>query len=155
MKDSYKRLCFLIASAGFREEELSDFVAALKESAPSEFANDVSSARRIILASSRKSHGDAVAKDRKVGSPAETLEEKVVQLLVIDAGLSRGAAADALLNSIRNKYPDIFLPNFGKMGFGEWIRKIAQRLSPSEILHFASIIRDQHVHDINNDWRLK
>ena len=154
MRDSYKRLCFLIASANFREEELLDFAATLKELSPSEFANEVSSARRTISASPGKDYADASEKDRKVNSSTGILEEKVIQLLVINARLSKSAAATALLNAIKNKYPEISLPNFRNTGFGEWIRKIARHISTSEILHFATTIRNQHVHDKNNDWIL-
>lgn len=41
------------------------------------------------------------------------------------------------------------------MSFSDWIKKLGQHLSPSEVLHFASTIRNQHVHDKNSDWVLK
>lgn len=155
MSDSYSRICFLLASAGFREKELADFALTVKEAGISIFVEDVYSKRTLILSDGRTSKGEGDYRQLRFRPQDDTLETKVTQLLVHEAKMTKFEASEALRMELEEKGTLLELPSLGKRGFGEWLRVLARLVPPSEILHLCTRIRNRYVHQSDTDWSLK
>lgn len=157
MKNSYKKICYLLAASGIKEDEIFDFVLYLKKIGASEFANEVELARMNILGPSRNMKQDYLFSEKNESNfrPSDELENKLVKLLILDTGISKNVAAKLLVDKIHEYHPNISLANLGKRSFVDWLRTVQRELAPSELLHFATLIRNTFVHNTNTDWALK
>lgn len=77
--------------------------------------------------------------------------KEIERLLFIEANLSKKEAMKLLA-----KYLKIQFNQNQHIGFNKWVEKISKQLSWSEILHVAHLIRNEKVHDENNNpWPLR
>ena len=154
MSNIYRRICYLLASANFKEKELADFAAQIKEVGLAEFVDDVMKRRSIIARDDRdvpKEGGHIGSWDRAAD---DSVADKVIQLLVHEAGMTRSQASEELRVEIRNKKL-LTPPPLGRRGFRDWLEQLLRALPPSEILHLSTRIRNRRVHQADTDWSLK
>lgn len=154
MSESYTRICFLLASAGFRERELVDFVLALRENDTERFVEDILSKRSLMLSDNRESHAEGQQRQKQFRSVEDTLTLKVTQLLVDEAKMTKFEASEALRMELMKKGA-VAPPSLGKRSFADWLGLLSRTLPASEILHLATRIRNQYVHTGDTDWSLK
>lgn len=148
-------MCALIAAAGTTKGELEEFVSYLRKIPQEQFISDVLNIKKAILENALVNRGDAPSKNSRLPNVGNNLEDKIHQLLNIEAGLTKTDASNLLHLEIIQKYPGLSLPKPGKQGFNVWLSQISKRITPSEILHLATSIRNQHVQSPGSDWRLK
>lgn len=155
MSESYIRICFLLAAAGYRESELAEFARAVVSAGSARFVDDVAERQAFIQQNkNRGSKGDVATTKRVPRRLDDSLAEKVTQLLVLEARKSKLEASEALRLELMKqgvKAP----PSLGKRSFSDWLDQLARVIPHSEILHLSTRIRNQFVHQSDTDWSLK
>lgn len=155
MSESYTRICFLLAAAGYRESELAEFARAVLGAGPARFIDDVAEKHMLIQQEmNRGSKGDVATMQKVPRHRDNSLAEKVTQLLVFEAKMTKLEASEALRFELMKhglKAP----PSLGKRSFSDWLDQLARMLPQSEILHLSTRIRNQYVHQGDTDWSLK
>ena len=78
----------------------------------------------------------------------------VEALLLGSANLTKSHATDILLSELLKRYPAKELPSHNKVAFQTWVSRLADSISPSELLHISSRIRNDIVHGNKrvSDW---
>ncbi|MDX9682196.1 hypothetical protein [Pseudomonas protegens] len=158
MNSDIKRLCMLLAAAGFDRYGAEDVIQAIKSSDTKKILSELDRFNKVLMAGSEtkekvsnKKHQDDYYKDRSVA-------EKVYDLLITESRLSAKQGFAAFEGMLREAYPNkmVVTPN-PKNGFTAWIRMLSRDFSDSELLHVASRLRNQIVHGLNDkdDWILK
>ncbi|QJR28280.1 hypothetical protein [Limnobacter profundi] len=155
MSESYTRICFLLAAAGYRESELSQFARAVVSAGSAKFVDDVAEMQKVIQQEkSRGLKGDVANTERLSRRLDDSLAERVTQLLIFEARMTKLEASEALRFEFMKrgiKAP----PSLGKRSFSDWLSQLARVVPQSEILHLSTRIRNQFVHQSDTDWSLK
>lgn len=154
MNTAYRKVCLLLSAASYRETELVEFAQSLCETDISQFVSDVMSARGIFFELAIKDRSEEAHRPRR-HQPTSATEEKVLRLLVSEARLSKAAAAELMRSEIERRHPGIPLRPLGRTSFVVWLKHVTNLLPSSEVLHLATVIRNERVHSDANDWNLK
>lgn len=153
MKSAYQRICRLLASSGYHDRDIAEFLDELLKAGPMSAIKDIGDIRRTINMPSSNRAFD-VPTHRFVPPQSDTAS-KIERLLVRDAGMPRAIAIERLSNELRIRFPDLQVPPESRKGFHLWIRRLAMLVPEKELLHIATNIRNRSVHDSPTDWRLK
>lgn len=151
------RLSLMLAAARFTDQEVMALAKQVKTIEDAELVRLVRSIRidaEMSNALSGSAVGDASQRTSKHNRPVgEDVVANIQRLLVDEAGLTKIAAAQALVNKLRRRNPTgAVVPYNSKDGFARWLNQIAQEYSLSEILHAAASIRSSRVHSRGDDW---
>lgn len=160
MKQKPVSILMTIASSEVDVHSLSEFARWVHRIGPSELVKAVMHVRRVakdVLRDSSQSSGRYVPRkhsERRV-SPrgASSAVRRTETLLQKELGLSVSAAASLLLPVLANtlgRLPENAAPK-PKESFDRWLRRLTRDVSPSQLLHVASMIRNRTVHD----WPLR
>jgi len=152
MKSGYLRICQLLASSGFREQEIADFAHEVCQSTPAAFVDYVRHLRKFLSESTQDRDFDIPNNSRLLKSDVET---KIERLLIQEAGLPRAVAVEQLTTLLQSRFPNSKLPPEARKGFRVWIRKLTALIPEKELLHIATSLRNRMVHEAPSDWRLK
>lgn len=156
MNRIYSRICSLLAASGFSERELSEFFSVLHSVDPREVLDYVKEVRMHL--ENRSSRHEKDLRPRNVvtnfDGPTDA-EEKIIRLLLVEAGLPKIVAIELISQELMKNYPNIPLPQEGKKGFSAWVRKVLQLVPESELLYIVTRLRNQYVHDRPYDWELR
>ena len=87
MRAAYLKICRLLASSGFREQEIAEFAQAVTHTDPRALIEDVTQLRRLIGDSLQGRILDITSGTSY--APTCEVEEKIERLLIHDAGLPR------------------------------------------------------------------
>lgn len=153
MKSTYLNICRLIASSGYPERDIIEFVDELIRQGPNAFIGDIEGLRRLMKNASSTRIFD-VPTDQPV-PPISDTAQKIERLLISDAGMPKAAAVTVLSEELRRRFPVLRVPSEGRKGFYLWIRRLTALVPEKELLHIATSIRNRLVHDSPTDWRLK
>lgn len=153
-RSSYRRLCALLAAAEVRQSDFLELARALAQRSPESVYQDVLKMRALLSLFPDDGADDVVSATE--GGSTDEVGEKVQRLLFDEARLSRSEAYELLSMEILNRHPAIALPGMDpKKGFAHWVRKVANVVPDSELLHIVTTIRNSFVHERPQDWRLK
>jgi hypothetical protein len=153
MKTHSNRVYMLIASSDIDDETLMHFAEEIGKSGGKRFVSIVRQMRRQLL----RDHWDTeenLYKQFPGGRYSDT-PEKVERLLIAEAGLPKAVAIDLLSQMLAQYRPEIEIPHDSKRGFLSWVRKLSEVVPESEILHLATILRNNYVHGKDHDWRFR
>jgi len=153
MRGAYLRICRLLASSGFREQEIAEFAEAVFQTDPRALVDDVAQLRRITMDAPQGRGLDIPSSVALV--PTSDVEDKIERLLIRDTGWPRSIAIERLTAVLQSRFPTIIVPSEARKGFRAWIRKLSTVIPEKELLHIATNFRNQMVHDTPSDWRLK
>jgi hypothetical protein len=153
MSTAYQKICQLLASCGFREHEIAEFAGMVSRANPRTLVEDVTRLRRFMSDSLHERALD-VPSDASL-APTSEVEDKIERLLIHEAGLPRALAVEKLSSAIRLRFPNLAIPPEGRKGFRAWIGRLALLVPEKELLHIATSVRNQSVHEAPSDWRLK
>ena len=153
MKSSYLQICTLLASSGFRDRDIAEFIETLLELGPQTFTQDVASLRRAIPELRREVPFDTPS--RVQSEPSSEISEKIERLLLLETGLQKAAAIDILSEELRARFPNQIIPSESRKGFHVWIHRLTNAIPEKELLHLATSIRNRYVHQRPSDWRLR
>jgi hypothetical protein len=156
MRRSYQKICALLAAADFDEREIWEFVEAVHKAGPSEVARYVIHIRHMLMSEMKNGGSDWYIRKRPSNfEPSSETEEKIAHLLLEDAGLPKYVAITRLTQELKKRHPSEPIPSESRKGFTSWIRKLLAITSESELLHVATRIRNEFVHERPSDWHLK
>ena len=82
-------------------------------------------------------------------------ESKIARLLLEEAGLPKYVAVLRITQELKKLHPSELIPSESRKGFLSWIRKLSAITSESELLHIATRIRNEFIHEHPSDWQLK
>jgi len=87
----------------------------------------------------------------------ESAIEQVLHLLRNEAALAAAEAGTLLEDQLRRDQGLAHgLPKFNaKKGLKTWLKRVAKLVPPSELLHHATVVRNQAVHSPTTDWPLR
>lgn len=155
MKGGIERLVALLAASGYEERDLISMARAAHDVHPSRLVDMVSDSRKIMsrpLGQTGSEAGDASgAGEERVRRDAV---DRVANLLIQEAKLSPSEAALRMAKALpkHGKEIAVFRP---KDGLRAWLTRISSRFSPSELLHYATRIRNESTHQTSSDWPLR
>lgn len=148
------RVSVLLAAAGFTEREAREFANSVAEVGPNIFLEHFSYARDML----RSIHLEQLERRSGHTAAARTSSgtlSKIERLLLEEANLPKRVAIDLLSKQVQKRYPSKQLPPESRKGFAAWIEKLSFIVSESELLHIATQIRNNFVHQVPSDWGLK
>lgn len=157
MKDNLSRFMLCLAALELTDNELRRLINELCSMPLEEVGARISSLRQ------RTQH-HAVVEDAfrfpTTSSPTQfhdaSVSERVEQLLKNEAGLSTAQAVEKLsllLTELRLiEYQNV--PPLSRKSLGNWVARVAQRVSAKEILRCATLLRNECVHSPVRDWAL-
>lgn len=154
MNRIFDRICLLLAAAGYSEREMHEFVNVLMQMGPGAFARHVANARHM-LSDMHLEQLEAASERVFIGHTATGTLSKVERLLLDEANLPKMVAIELLTKELRRRYPNTSFPSESRKGFAAWIERLSAIIPDSELLHVATQIRNNYVHQAPSDWRLK
>ena len=151
------KLFLMIASGNFNTSDLSSFGQWIEEFGSQEFARTIERLRKLA-------NDEATAYSQIVEREPRQLDQskpsddlaRHIEVLIGDTRLSKSQAASLIaleLSKLDNQR--IGVPNLNKMSFANWVRRLAETVSPSEILHVVTKLRNERTHASKTDWPLK
>jgi hypothetical protein len=154
MKNTYFRICRLLAASGYRESEIVEFIEHALSVGTTSVLSTVRELRRREADSS--AFLDLTDKPTNRIIPSATdVPSKIQRLLINDARMSRTAAIAALTEELRQQFPMLEIPSESRKGFTTWIRRLSETVPEKNLLFLATTIRNRIVHEAPSDWRLK
>ncbi len=152
MKDTYLSICRLLASSGFSDRDIAEFMNELIGMGPNTVLSDIRDIRRLTNTSPKRVYDFPT--EVYIVPPSETAM-KIERLLIQDAGLTRLTAIERLSDELHRRFPKILIPPESRKGFHTWIQKLSALIPEKELLHIAAKIRNRSVHEPPSDWRLR
>ena len=157
MKDNLSRLMLCLAALDLTDNELRRLINELRSMPLEEVSVHISSLRQCTQ------HHAVVedvlrlpAKNSPMQFHDASVSERVEQLLKNEAGLSTAQAVEKLsllLTELRLiEYQNV--PPLSRKSLGNWVERVAQRVSAKEILRCATLLRNEYVHSPARDWAL-
>lgn len=153
MSTAYQKICRLLASSGFREYEIAEFARTAFNANPSGLVEDVAQLRRL-MDDSLLGRAIDIAIHQNFIQTSE-VEDKIERLLIQDTGLPRALAVERFSSVLQSHFPEVVIPPESRKGFRSWIRRLTTIVPEKELLHLATRVRNQLVHEAPSDWRLK
>ncbi|MNQ68093.1 hypothetical protein D3C85_826380 [compost metagenome] len=156
MNKEFNRVCLLIAASGLDERTISEAFRAARAVGPAGVVDAIRHLRRSVINSGEV----RVAREEPALQPFDHLDavvEQVIDLLQNDAGLSAADTAGLLLGVVKSdgRAPRDFPEFRAKEGLRRWLRRLVRMVGPSQLLHYATRIRNDVVHSPVSDWTLR
>ena len=120
---------------------------------PHRLVDDVTQLRRLMNESLHGRVLDIPSHDSFIQT--SEVEDKIERLLIHDTGLPRALAVERLSTALHSRFPSVVIPSESRRGFRAWIRRLMTLVPEKELLHIATNVRNQLVHETPSDWRLK
>jgi hypothetical protein len=154
MSNGFKKICNLLAAADISEREVMDFITELERSHVHDIVTNISAIKKM-LKSGVMDFSTSLEYDQKpyhFQLHSDT-EKKIASLLLDEASLPKTMAVSLMTEELSKRY-HVHIPPESRKGFTNWIRKLQEFIPESELLHVATRIRNNFVHDQDYDWRL-
>jgi hypothetical protein len=150
MNNDLRRMCMLLAAAGFQYEDLQELIYDIREANPKKIFNEFEKIHKDLFGGAKKINPAPV--------PDSATASRLLELLVNEAGLTVGQYFVLLEKILQETFPGRKIANSNpKAGFASWIRALNKEFSDSELLHVASRLRNTIVHNQSeqDDWVLR
>jgi len=163
-KQNPSALLMRLASSDLEPQALHRFALWVERVGPAAFVDTVMHLRRVsedIVYSKSSSRvrrfiAGPTASTRSSSVSGAAAVKRVEMLLKNELGLSTGVAAELLLSELKGGVGD--LPRDSaprpKESFTRWLTRISRTVSPSQLLHVATRIRNGVLHGVG-DWPLR
>ena len=156
MARALEQVLLLLAASGFSERVLEEALRDLSRLGPYTVLDEVQHLRRYVVGAGtsvqyyRRSSGS-----RSSLSESDQVVSSVIESLTKEARLSASEVASRL-TAIANEKPGTEVPAFkAKDGLRSWLRRLAEQWGPSQLLHYATRVRNDAVHSPAVDWPLR
>jgi hypothetical protein len=157
MNSNSEKLILLLAASNLSERTIYEALRDFERRSPSEVTSRVQALRHVLSGRA----GDWLLREFRateygLNREHNEIASKVIQLLIEEAGLRAPAAAQKMVEALNRARPDLVIPPFRQRdGFRDWLRRVADSVPASELLHHASKIRNESVHPKLPDWPLR
>lgn len=150
----------MMVAAGWRRSEIVSLVESLRRLSDSELSELLLNANHFqeeLSASFFSARGDVFYSSPISIAASSDIDEKVIRLLRVEAGLSVMESVRSMSQGLRkvDRARAAELPGYSKQSLGSWVRRAAEVFSPSELLYVATSIRNASVHGTQLDWGLR
>lgn len=153
-------LMIMLISAGWTNREILDVLKKVSSIQPSQLQQGLNElawrfedATKFKIFSRGSSYVRSGLVKRSVSYDNESeLYQKVRDMLVVDVGLSAERIVELLSERLAG---DDYIPPLSKKSLSNWLERLSHYFPPSEILHAASVIRDQYIKNSGLDWRVR
>lgn len=144
-----RQFCTLLAAANFDRKQIQELLHELSTSNQKQILAEVETVRRGFGSKS----ADRIFETAPLFE--NTTEQKILFLLMKEAGLTKNQAYDLLRQHLASSFPNRQIPTVSpKAGFSAWISKLAKEFTESELLHAVTRLRNEKVHGLasKDDW---
>jgi hypothetical protein len=156
MARALEQVLLLLAASGFSDRVLEEGLRDLSRLGPYAVVDEVQHLRRNVLGG-----GTGMQYSRRQSVKGSLLSESdqvvssVIASLTKEAGLSASEVASRL-TAMANDGPGVEVPAFkAKEGLRAWLKQLANTWGASQLLHYATRIRNDAVHSPDVDWPLR
>jgi hypothetical protein len=154
------RICVLLAGSGLGYAELFEALRELRYIPEDELVDLIREIRTrsegmTSSSATRRMNTSVPGTNRK--TDLQAFLANIEGLLKGDARLGSSAAIDMLVSEI-NEHGERSRPlpkPKSKETFRQWLSRVAEVIPPSDLLHFATRVRNSVVHDAPRDWPLR
>lgn len=160
MSDAVSRICLMLAASEIKQQDIRSFARWFDVVGPNGFASAIQhlrdSADRLEQRYSSVSNSKTETQS-ELPSKYQEIVSKVEQLLLVEAGLSKSAAASLMSQEFLKEERRQSVPESQRVAFGTWLKRLIDQTSPSETLHVATKLRNELLHNVGSrpDWSLK
>lgn len=150
MKRSTQQLAVCLAASSITEHALVDAMHDLTHGGVTDFVDQVMRLRHMF-------RSDEFLSQLELNlnySPYSGIADEISRLLRVEARLSASDAARCLQQGIREISSEKLPPFKPRTGFRQWVERILDQVPPSELLHVATRIRNERVHQPTH-WPLR
>lgn len=153
-------LMIMLISAGWTNREILDVLKKASSIQPSQLEQGLSElawklqeATRFKVFTRSSSYARSTGVKKSVSYEDESeLYQKVKDMLVIDVGLS----SEQIVELLSERLPGgNYIPPLSKKSLSNWLERLSHYYPPSQILHAASVLRNQHKKNSGLDWRVR
>jgi hypothetical protein len=157
MTPPIERLAILLAASGLSEKVIRESLKEVEYRGAEALVSMVQDIRHTL--DSREWNllvYDYSGRDSSLERERDQITDQVIRLLLAEAHLSPSVAAERMQEALTQAQKgDHSIPFFrSKQGFRNWIKKLSAIVTPSELLHYATRIRNAEVH-VPTDWPLR
>jgi hypothetical protein len=156
MNKPAERICLWLASSELRASEIRDFARWLDMRGADHLVETIEKIRTSVSQAVSETGSVGIAEEPRSSLAWHSIEKNVATLLLSEAKFTRTEAARLLRQELL-RFPETprTLYPLNKQPFTAWVRRIAQDVSPSLLLHVATRLRNERVNPGNTDWPLK
>ncbi|RYG99730.1 MAG: hypothetical protein EON58_02850 [Alphaproteobacteria bacterium] len=162
MADSISRVCLILAASDLSLSELRAFTKWLDEAGTAALGAAIEDIREAADATRPQKAGRYRAGRTQpsyaASGPADETIRKVENMLLNEARLGKVKAAAQLSDRLNEQYGDAAnIPDYRKVAFATWLRRVLEEVPPSELLHVVIKLRNELVHGGKgtSDWALR
>ena len=158
MRDNFARILLTLAASRFSEDDLYAFFKEIESRGAVRTIDLI-----VNLRENRAFEGahSFRSKASKIRPPKSTNRKKIaanVESILIDsAGLQKKDAIKILKAELERRYGETLdWPSTNKVAFDLWVSRLVDQISPSELMHIATQVRNDLVHGRKSmsDWPL-
>jgi hypothetical protein len=162
------RLVSILTIAGWSKSEISDsiqFLAELPDWRISELVKNTSNnSSKLISEFSTNNEkfyhspkNTYSKKDKPQNSGENETIVKILNILGSDLNLSTPEIVDTLTRELQIRYPETSksIPNLSKKSLYNWFERLLNIFSAGELLHIATILRNEKTHSNRLDWSIR
>lgn len=158
MKKTAHQVLLLLASSTLKPDDIKAALYALLNLPPEELVWRIREIRRHAQSLTGEWPSTKAQPWRGPTEPVgHDVPARVEWLLRTEGGLTVSTAANALIDLIREQADsegaDLRPPN--RESFLKWLRRLAEHIPASQLLHYATQIRNESVHRPDVDWSLR
>jgi hypothetical protein len=158
MNPALEKLAILLAASGLSDKAIRESLKEVEYIGAETLVSMIQDIRHTLDAR----RWDLFSVDRNLGRDdalereRDQIADQVIRLLLGEAHLSASVAAKRIGEALTDaqKYTQDIPPFKPKQGFRNWIRRLPDIVTPSELLHYATRIRNAEVH-VPTDWPLR
>lgn len=162
MADPISRICLILAASDLSLSELKAFTKWLDEAGTGALSAAIEGIREAADATrpqkADRSRAGRTQPSYAVSSPTDETIRKLENILLNEAGLGKVKAAEQLSDRLSEQYGDAAnIPDYRKLAFATWLRRVLEQVAPSDILHVAIKLRNELAHGGKgtSDWALR
>lgn len=160
-EDKIANLMLMLVSAGYRRGDIHEIVRVLGRSSPSELDQLISIADSLRREMRKGFSSIGFETTYESTTRAERANAsgvgRKVQVLMREAGLTNVEAVNAISSQLRqlDRSKAKLIPSYSKKSLASWVERVAEWYAPSDILHTATLLRNNRVHGVPLDWVLR
>lgn len=158
MSRNVERILLLLAASGLSQRAIQDGVKMVEQFGGKEFVDRVMALRQRIQTSySEMPYDELEAIEFGPRNERSEIANRVVELLLKETSFSTEQAVLELEKSLFEEtlQRELHVRFRSKDGLRKWVERLMEYISPSVILHHATMIRNKFVHYQHADWPLR
>lgn len=157
--NDYTKICLILAGMNLSRSSLKNIYERISITDLDDFINDVNDMKNIIdkniIKSNDDDNVDIKYSSKKYNNSTDKINfvNKVEKRLIYDMKLSRVESVNLISKELSKRRLSTKIPSYNKISFSNWLLKILNLITESELLHVIYSI--DNVNLKLSDWNLK